>query len=335
MGQPIHRRMVPVFYVQLLYDYLEAQGHEPEALLGEPWPVPDPDGMSGVNVLHWEYLLQTAATRLDDPLLALHVGQMVTVRHLGVLGAVLLASGNAAEALQRMHRYMRLVFDVVDLVVRPGDGWIDLAWDDRDFDAGNLVNETGYTVIVQFGRSLIRGNADPMLVTFKHAAPADVAPYEAFFGCQVRFGEPATFVRFSTDMLALPLKSPDPGLISLLEQHADRLLAQLPQQTEIVEQVRKAIAGALNDGEPDIKRISAQLCCSTRTLQRRLGEAGTSFRKELNLVRYELAQSYMRDPRLQLTDVAMLLGYSEHSAFTRAFKEWSGKPPQAVRESLA
>ncbi len=331
MGQPIHRRVVPAFYVQLLYDYLEAQGHDPVALLGEPWPVSDPREMDGVNVLHWEHLLQMASTRLDDPLLGLHVGQTVTVRHLGVLGAVLLASSSTAEALQRLHRYLRLVFDVVDLVIRYGDGWIDLAWDDRDFDAGNLVNETGYTVIVRFARSFIRGNADPILVTFKHDAPADVDVYEAFFGCPVRFGEPDTFVRFSIDILALPLKSPDPALISLLEQHADRLLAQLPQQAEIVEQVRKVIADALSDGEPDIKHISRQLCCSSRTLQRRLTEAGTSFRKELNLVRYELAQSYLRDPRLQVMDVAMLLGYSEHSAFSRAFKEWSGESPQVSR----
>lgn len=130
----------------------------------------------------------------------------------------------------------------------------------------------------------------------------------------------------------MPLKSPDPALIALLEQHADRLLAQLPQQQEIVEQVRKLIARALHDGEPDIERISTQLYCSSRTLQRRLREADTNFRRELNLVRYELAASYLQDPRLQIMEIAMLLGYSEHSAFTRAFKEWSGHTPQQVRD---
>lgn len=333
MGRSLHRRVVPESYVQLLYEYLEAIGHEPEALLGEPWPVPEPGVVGGVDVVRWQYLLEAAATRLNDPLLALHVGQTVTARHLGVLGVVLPASGTLAEALQRLDRYLRLVFDVVDMVLRAGDGWIDLAWDDRDYEPGYLVNETGYTVIVQFCRSLVRGTADPLLVTFKHAAPSDTRPYEDFFGCPVRFGEPETFVRFSADLLALPLKSPDPALITLLEQHADRLLAQLPQQEEIVEQVRKAIAHALREGEPDIDLISAQLGCSTRTLQRRLHEAGTGFRVEVNLVRYELALSYLRDPRLQVMDVAMLLGYSEHSAFSRAFKEWSGKSPQEVKES--
>lgn len=335
MGRPLHRRVVPEFYVQLLYEYLESIGHDPETLLGEPWPVPLPDAMGGVSVLHWERLLQMAAVRLDDRLLALRVGQAVTARHLGVLGAVLSAGGDLAEALQRLDRYLRLVFDVVAMVIRPAGDRIDLAWEDEEFDAGSLVTETGFTVIVQFCRSLVRGTVDPVLVAFKHAGPEETAPFEAFFECPVRFCESEAFVRFSKKVLALSLKSPDPGLATLLEQHADRLLAQLLQQEEIVEQARTAIARAISDGEPDVARISAQLGCSTQTLQRRLREAGTGFSSEVNLVRYELAKSYLHDPRLRLVDVAMLLGYSEHSAFTRAFKEWSGMTPQETRDGIA
>ena len=69
-------------------------------------------------------------------------------------------------------------------------------------------------------------------------------------------------------------------------------------------------------------------------MQRRLKGAGTSFRKELNLVRNELALSYLRDPALQITDVAMLLGYSEHSAFTRAFRRQNGTTPQRLRDRV-
>ncbi|MCA6062313.1 helix-turn-helix transcriptional regulator [Thalassolituus marinus] len=88
----------------------------------------------------------------------------------------------------------------------------------------------------------------------------------------------------------------------------------------------------LRDGEPSIDQIARVLNCSARTLQRRLQVAGTSYREELNLVRYKLARSYLEDPSLQIIDVAMLLGYSEHSVFTRAFREWSGKTPQDFRQ---
>lgn len=331
MSQPFYRRVVPETYVQLLYEYVETQGHDPEALLGQPWPVSLPESAGGVDVERWEQLLQTAAAGLNDPLLPLHVGQTVTGRHLGVVGAVLLASGTVAEALQKLDRYLRLVFDVVAMDIQHGKDWIDLAWDDREFSAGDLVIETGFAVLVQFYRSIVRGAVNPLLVTFKHASPADIGPYEEFFGCPVRFGQPGAVVRFGNEILALPLKSPDPKLVSLLEQHADRLLAQLPSQAEIVERTRRAIASTIDEGEPDINVISAQLGCSTRTLQRRLQEAGANFRNEVHLVRYELAKSYLKDPRLRLVDVALLLGYSEHSAFSRAYKEWSGRTPQESR----
>lgn len=330
MGLSMHRRVVPETYVQLLYDYLEARGHVPESVLGQPWPEPDLDGAGGVDVELWGRMLDVAADRLLDPLLGLHLGQTITARHLGVLGSVLVASVNLGEALQRLNRYLRLVFDVLPMVVRDGQGWLEIAWDDREYEPEWRVNETGCTVLVHFCRTLVRGTINPLLVSFKHTV-SDTRPYEEFFGCPLLFGQSEAFVRFSIELLSLPLKSPDPALAALLEQHADRLLARLPQQPVIVEQVRKALARTLRESGPDIERISEQLCCSSRTLQRRLREAGTSFRDELNLVRYELAQSYLKDPRLQIVDIALLLGYSEHSAFTRAFKEWSGKSPQEIR----
>jgi len=332
MGKPLHRRVVPETYTQLLYEYLEAHGHSPEAVLGAPWPSPDPNGMGGVGVDRWEQMLECAERHLADPLLGLHVGQTITPRHLGVLGPVLLACDNLGSALQRLERYQRLIFDVIPLSRRAGPGWIELVWDISQYRTGRLVDETGFAVVIQFCRSLVRGTANPLAVGFTHSPPADIRPYENFFGCPVRFDQPEPVIRIGLDLLASPLKSPDPALILVLEQHAERLLSQLPQQEEIVEQVRKAVAQLLREGEPDIEKVSIRLCCSSRTLQRRLKTAGTSFRDELNLVRHQLAASYLQDPRLQIVEVALLLGYSEHSAFTRAFREWTGKTPQQLRE---
>lgn len=331
MNQPFYRRVVPESYVQLIYEYLEALGHEPESVLGRPWPTPAQGG-GGIDVECWDRLLVIAAQELGDPLLGLHLGQTISARHIGVLGSVLLACGSLGTALQRLERYIRLVYDVIPMTRRNGDGWFELVWDVSQYQPGPLVNETGMVAIVQFCRALVRGTANPLRIDFNHCGPLDSSPYEAFFGCPVHFGQAEAVMRFSAQLLELPFKSPDPVLVSLLEQHADRLLAQLPQQDEFVANLRKAITHVLREGEPSIERISPRLGTSSRTLQRRLKEAGTSFRYELNLVRHELAMSYLRDPRLQIVDIAMLLGYSEHSAFTRAFKEWSGRSPHEARQ---
>lgn len=333
MGQPLHRRVVPETFAQLLYEYLEARGHLPESVLGAPWPKPDAQGIGGVEVALWARMLERAEAKLADPLIGLHLGQSINIRHLGILGPVVASCDTLAAALQKLEHYQRLIFDVTHMTQRAGKGWVELVWDGRrETHPGRLVNETGFAVLIQICRSLVRGTANPLRVEFAHGGPADVRPYEDYFGCPVRFDRPEPFVRVGLDLLAAPLKSPDPALMQVLEQHAERLLAQLPQQEEIVETVRKAIAHALRDGEPDIEQISAKLHCSSRTLQRRLLQAGTSFRGELNLIRHELATSYLSDPRLQIVDIALLLGYSEHSAFTRAYKEWTGKTPNEIRE---
>ncbi|MDE2419634.1 MAG: AraC family transcriptional regulator [Gammaproteobacteria bacterium] len=332
MGKPLHRKVIPETYVQLLFEYLEAQGYNPETLLGEPWPIPDPHGLGGVDVEHWQKLLEAARHHLNDPLIGLHVGQTITARHLGILGAVLLACDHFGAVMQRFERYQRLIFDVMPATIEVRADYIELIWDIQDYQAGPLVDETGCTVIVQFCRSLIRGTDSLLEVHFIHAQPADIKPYEDYFGCPVLFEQPKPLLRFGFDMLNKPLKSPDPTLIAILDKHADQLLAKLPQVEEIVEQVRKHIAYLLHQGEPDIAQVADLLCCSRRTLQRRLMEVGTNFRNELNTVRHELARSYLLDARLQIVEIALMLGYSEHSAFTRAYKEWTGKTPQQERE---
>ena len=335
MGKPLHRRVVPETFAQLLYEYLEARGHVPESVLGAPWPRPDPQGLGGVEVALWARMLERAELRLADPLIGLHLGQHMSVRHLGILGPVVASCETLTAAVQKLERYQRLIFDVTHMTQRAGPGWVEMVWDSRrETHPGRLVNETGFAVLIQFCRTLVRGPGDPLLIEFAHPPPADVQPYQDYFRCPVRFDRPEALVRIGIDLLNAPLKSPDPALMHVLEQHAERMLAELPQQEAIVDTLRKAIAQALREGEPDIDKISTRLACSSRTLQRRLLQAGTSFRAELNLVRHELATSYLRDPRLQIVDIALLLGYSEHSAFTRAFREQTGMTPQQVRQQF-
>lgn len=333
MGNPLHRRVIPETFAQSLFEYLEARGFEPTSLLGEPWPKRDGSDLGGIPAERWQHLLSIAAHALEDPLLGLHLGQTIGARHLGVYGSVIMACDNLDAMLSRTMRYMRLIFDVVSVSRRDGDGWFELVWDTSQYVPGALMAETGTVAMVQFGRDIVIGSTHPLRVDFIHESTNDPAPYEAFFGCPVRFGQPESLIRFSIQDLELSLKNPDPALIAVLEQYADRLLEQLPQQDEVLDQVRRAITRFLRDGEPSVPIVAEQLGCSSRTLQRRLAEMGTSFRDQLNLVRKEMALSYLRDSGLQIVDVAMLLGYSEHSAFSRAFKAWTGSSPQELRRS--
>lgn len=334
LSKPLYRRKIPETYVQLLFEYLEAKGYVPEEVLREPWPIPDSNPLGGVDIEHWEALLLIAKNYLNDPFIGLHVGQTITAQHLGILGSVFLACENLGAVLERFERYQRLIYDVVPASVDIYPEYVELSWDTDGYEVDGLADETGRTVMIEFSRSLIRGSVKLKTVHFIHKKPENIKPYEDYFGCPVLFEQPIGLMRFDKEILNLPLKNSDAALVAILEQHADKLLATLPHVEEIVEQVRKHIAYLLHQGEPDIEQLAELLHYSRRTLQRRLTEAGTTFRKELNFVRYELAKSFLKDPRVQIIEIALLLGYAEHSPFTRAFKDWSGKTPQQAREEM-
>ena len=269
-----------------------------------------------------------------QPLLGLRVGKTVTAQHLGVVGTILQVSENVSDALDRLRRYQRLIFDATPISLVTGDDWVDIIWDMEDYRPGKFVEIMGNATLVQFAKSLVRGSVKPLEVRFSNGIAGSHSEYETFFGCPVFFDHENPGLRFELELLERPLKSFDPALIELLERHANLLLAELPEQSEIVDQVRKHISKALRKGEPSLESISKSMSCSSRTLRRRLGEAGTSFRKELNLVRHELAASYLQDPKMQLIDIALLVGYSEQSAFTRAFRDYCGQTPQEVRNRV-
>lgn len=330
MAEPLQQRAVPAAFTLLLYEYLDARGQDAEAVLGLPRPSADPNQEQRVDVEQWEQMLIRAGTRMDDRLIGLHLGEMVNARHLGLVGHLLWSCEDFGVVLQRLERYQRLIFDAIPMRRRDGAEAIEMVWDISDFRTGPLVGETGFAVMVQFCRSVMQGDANPHSIDFAHPPPEDIRPFEAFFRCPVKFNCPAPIIRLSPELLSRPLQRADPALEQVLEQHAERLLQRLPGQEEIVTRVRRAVAARLRDGEPDIDGVSAALRFSPRTLQRQLKNVGTSFRRELNLVRNELARSYLKDPTLQITDVAMLLGYSEHSAFTRAFRKLNGITPQQL-----
>lgn len=332
MSKPIHRRMIPETFVQLLFEYLDTRGVNAEEVLAHPWPVPQANGLGGFPIERWMELLAIAANHLKDPLLGLKLGQSITPRHVGVLAYVIQASENLAAVIERLEHYQRLIYDVTPMVQRYSADYVDLVWDKEHGMPGSLVDETAITALIHFYRSLTRTSLNPLLVQFLNPEPVDIQPYLEYFGCPVLFNQDETIVRVALQELSIPLKTADPNMMALMEQQAEQLLQQLPREDALIEKVRQATVRILHDGEPDIKKVAAILHTSSRTLQRRLSNTGSSFRNELEIVRRQMAENYLRESQLSIADIAMLLGYSEHSAFSRSYKIWTGITPQERRE---
>lgn len=318
-------------YVNLLFDYLREQGLDALHVLGESGPGYQEVRLYGLA--HWRRLLERAARACNDPLLSLHLGQRIAPAHLGVLGYALGACPDIGALLRRWQQYERVVANVTPVDLRVEAQSVVLTWPCSPESTGPLVDETAFAAMTQFARNMADGDARLDEVRFTHAAPQDISPYLAYFGCPVKFGQPATSLRFPAAHLRLPLRQPDETLLRIMEQQVQVLLAAMPKMDDLEHAIRQAVAGFARQGEVSLARVASDMHMTARTLQRRLDKLGLTFRELRDDTRRRIAEAHLKDPRLSLAEVAWMLGYSEQSAFTRAFRRWASQTPQAWRRS--
>lgn len=171
-----------------------------------------------------------------------------------------------------------------------------------------------------------------MEVRFPHTAPLDISEHQRLFGCKLQFGWERSELVFARDLLDAPLVKADPTLQAILEAQVVSVIEKLPKGEATTDAVRRHLAGELGKGQPTLEQIAPRLHMSPRTLHRRLDDEGTSFRKILSEVRRELASRHLMERRLAIGEIAFLLGFSEPSAFHRAFKRWTGHAPLIYRK---
>jgi AraC-like DNA-binding protein len=176
----------------------------------------------------------------------------------------------------------------------------------------------------------------PDEVWFRHGPPPDLAPYRDYFGAPVRFHQSEYTTVFNRWILGRPVRACDQQLLGILEEHASVILAQLPPpDDDLLGKLEQFVVGALPDDRAGIGAAARALGMSTRTLQRRLRERGIVFAGLVDEVRRRLSARYLADSTLTLGEIAWLLGYSESSAFNRAYRRWTGRSPSADRRRAA
>jgi AraC-like DNA-binding protein len=169
-------------------------------------------------------------------------------------------------------------------------------------------------------------------VTFAHAAGYPVSVYESFFGCPVRFSANVSALWLDREVVGRPFANRDPLARRYLEAHAEQMLAALPApQPPAVAQIREAIVIELATSGAELARVAKRVAMSTRTVQRRLEEQGTSYQDLVDDVRSAMARALLRDRKRSIIDVAFELGYADLKSFYRAFRRWTDATPAEWR----
>lgn len=198
---------------------------------------------------------------------------------------------------------------------------------------GRHLTEYSSAVMVRAFRSMA-GDARPTRAWFVHPRPAELELDRLAAGLgttDLRFDEATSGFAIDAALLPSLVVGGDAALYAFLEEHAVAALASRPKSDDLIDKLRHFIKEALKQGEPNVERLATRLNMSGRTLQRRLSDLKTSFQEVLDHVRFDLARAYLKDLRLDVSQIAYLLGYSELRAFDRAFRRWADKSPSEWR----
>ncbi|MFO1243560.1 MAG: AraC family transcriptional regulator [Ramlibacter sp.] len=274
-----------------------------------------------------------------DPDLGLHSAESYNPGALSIVGYVILSCRTAGDALDRLARYAPLLNEGLQVRL---DHDAARGLTTCRFGAAEGVHsflhhsprqaiETLAAGIVLTLKRLATSPPEPLSVSFRHAAPSALAEHHRLLGPAVRFEQAENTVVYPREALAAGMLSADPALLEVLEGDARRRLELLKARGAISGRVQ-TLLGARPRGEvPSLASIAAELAMSERSVQRSLSEESTSYREIVDEVRKGLALSHLSRPGSTATDVAFLLGFSEPSAFTRAFRRWTGASPSQYK----
>ncbi len=298
--------------------------------------------MAGITSIHddvhplaYMRLLNAGAELTGNSFFGLQTGALLRLPHYAVYGVGLLSCRDVREAVSQVMRYESLAHDLGRSELVEAQPFAEYRWHSPWLSQlpCRQLPESVFAGIAVFVRWLLNAPVTATAVEFTHEAPRDCDIYEVIFRCPVRFNAPFNRIIFAASILDQPLPHADPSVQQALRSHADSLLAARAQQQEpeLLQQLRRLLTDRLARGDVKLATLAKDMAMSTRTLQRQLERLDTSFQQQLDRTRQELAQRYLRDVKLSLTEVAFLLGYSEQSAFTHAFREWFEMTPTAWR----
>ncbi|MDJ0520830.1 MAG: AraC family transcriptional regulator [Planctomycetota bacterium] len=267
--------------------------------------------------------------------LSLRVGPLMRPDDYGALGLAWKSAPTVRDSLERVARYCRLWTDNMTYEIREREGGIDFLL--HRFGERRLGMRLSNEATISSATSLIRQTAfadfHPRAAFLQHAAPEDTSAHERYFGCPVHFGAPEDALWIADEDLERNNHLADDGISRFLLTHLDAEVEALGGEDELETHVRRAISRSLSDGVPRMADAARRMAMSERTLQRRLAEKDLSFKTLVEATQRELAQNLLGQSEYAMSEVAFLTGFSEQSAFNRAFKRWFNETPTAYRKA--
>lgn len=282
-------------------------------------------------------LMRESARLCHDPAFGLHFGAESVFQDISIVGLIAHASATMGEAFEQMNRFARLAIEVdghdagdrFRLAERDGALWIE----DCRRDANSFPELTEAT-FARFITNVRRSMPDAPFarcVHVTHARPAHADEYDRVLQVPVSFCSDRNAIAIHASWLSIPLPGSSRYVFGIFSDRAQALMDKLLESRSVAAQVEAAVLRRLHTGEFDMARIARELGRSRSSLYRDLHAEGVVFETLVEALRHRLALDYLAGRKLSVAEVAYLVGFSDPSSFSRAFKRWVGVSPGAAR----
>lgn len=283
---------------------------------------------------YYQFFEEAAAADPDVTTLPLRVGASMRSDDYGPFGFAWKSAPTLRGSFERAARHALVLTSVAGYEVEECfDGaFMHLHRDGERRLGMRLSNEATLASITAISREVSSRPFRPEAVYLKHAAPQDTEGHEAYFDCPVHFGSDKDALRVSGQTLLAPNKLGDASIAHFFDTLLAEEVSKLDDTPPLERLVLDRVSPALSGGVPALSEVARELGMSGRTLQRRLSEEGLSFQSLVDRSRQRLALRLLRqEADITLTEVTFMTGFSDQSAFTRAFRRWTGQTPRAFR----
>lgn len=321
-----------------LADFIGARGGDVDSIYGSCGVSPKMSTLPTLKLPLATFcnLFEKAAERTGCDNFGLWFGQQFQPRDLGMWGYAALSSPTLGSALENLVELFPHQQSASTMRLRAEDGTrvrLDYRIDTPAIVARRQDAELSLGQFWNVARECCGRSWSPLEVHFEHPRPAEWRHHETAFGAPVFFGCPTNAIVFDRNILERPMPGRDLKLLAMMRSCLELVGARTPSQA-LVDRVRDAIRRRLPDGAPTVGDIAADLGLPASTVRRALLEEGLGFREAVDATRFSLARHYLGQRHLPLSEIALLLGYSELSAFTRAFTRWASISPRAYRSAV-
>jgi len=281
-------------------------------------------------------LFQLSVEATDDPYFGLSVARSMQASNIHALGYSLASSNTLMDFCQRLVRCYRLLSQAAYYFIEEDENEIRLVGQ-LLVDICNETQDAYIGFIVQFMRRLYRSDFAPLRVEFNRPEPETGAgPFTEFFNAPIEFGCEEIVLHFNRDDMEVPLMGASPELAQYSDNIVIDYLAKL-EKNDVASQVEAKLIACMASGNACKEMIAKELNMSASTLKLKLAQQGTGFQEVLDNARQNLSLSYMSQSDMTISEIAYLLGFTETSSFSRAFKRWTGQSPtqyQAIQRTL-